>query len=93
MEASVIFVLARLWGLRVGGAAVVLDNMLDVSAEDGEFDPDIQLEHSAESIERLALFGSSWSALWPSTTSAQCESRGRRAAARARTANNATMST
>lgn len=57
MEASIIFVLARLWGLRAGGAAVVLDNMLEVSGESGEFDPDTQLEHSPESIERLALFG------------------------------------
>jgi uridine phosphorylase len=56
-EASIIFVLARLWGLRGGGAVVVLDNMLEVSGETGEFDPDTQLEHSAESMERLALFG------------------------------------
>ena len=32
MEASVIFVLARVWGLRAGGVAVVLDNVLEVSA-------------------------------------------------------------
>jgi uridine phosphorylase len=57
MEASIIFVLARLWGLRAGGAAVVLDNVLEVSGETGEFDPDAQLEHTPESIERLALFG------------------------------------
>ena len=57
MEASVIFVLARLWGLRAGGAAVVLDNVLTVSGDESEFDPDTQLEHSAESIERLALYG------------------------------------
>ena len=57
MEASIVFVLSRLWGLRSGGAAVVLDNMLEVSGETGEFDPDTQLEHSAESVERLALFG------------------------------------
>ena len=28
MEASVIFVLARVWGLRAGGVSVVLDNMM-----------------------------------------------------------------
>ena len=28
-----------------------------LSGETGEFDPDTQFEHSAESIERLALFG------------------------------------
>ena len=33
MEASVIFVLARLWGLRAGGVSVVLDNMLGVSGD------------------------------------------------------------
>jgi uridine phosphorylase len=42
-EASIIFVLARLWGLRGGGAVVVLDNMLEVSGEAGVFEPDRQL--------------------------------------------------
>ena len=36
MEASVIFVLARLWGLRAGGIAVVVDNVLKVSGPSGE---------------------------------------------------------
>jgi hypothetical protein len=40
MEASVIFVLARVWGLRSGGIAVILDNMLEVSRESGIFDPE-----------------------------------------------------
>ena len=44
MEASVIFVLARVWGLRAGGIAVVLDNVLHVSGESGEFDPGAQIE-------------------------------------------------
>lgn len=57
MEASLIFVLARIWGLRAGGVAVVLDNVLNVSTEDGEFDPEEQLEHGADHIERLALLG------------------------------------
>ena len=39
MEASVIFVLARVWGLRAGGISVVLDNVLKVTGNDGNFDP------------------------------------------------------
>jgi uridine phosphorylase len=58
MEASIIFVLARVWGLRAGGIAVVLDNVLDVSGESGEFDPETQFAHGAEAIERLARMGS-----------------------------------
>jgi uridine phosphorylase len=58
MEASVIFVLARIWGLRAGGVAVVLDNVLRVSGESGEFDPQEQFEHGGGEIERLARMGS-----------------------------------
>ena len=57
MEASVIFVLARLWGLRAGGVSVVLDNMLGVSGDSGEFDPGEQLEHGPDHVERLARMG------------------------------------
>lgn len=57
MEASLIFVLARVWGLRAGGAAVVLDNVLSVSGESAEFDPEEQFTHGADLIERLALLG------------------------------------
>jgi uridine phosphorylase len=57
MEASLIFVLARIWGLRSGGAAVVLDNVLGVSGESGEFDPEDQLDHGADHIARLAQLG------------------------------------
>jgi uridine phosphorylase len=58
MEASVIFVLARVWGLRAGGVSVVLDNLLDVSGGAGEFDPETQLEHGADHVEKLARIGS-----------------------------------
>jgi uridine phosphorylase len=58
MEASVIFVLARIWGLRAGGVAVVLDNVLRVSGESGAFDPQDQFEHGGDEIERLARMGS-----------------------------------
>jgi len=58
MEASVIFVLARIWGLRAGGIAVVVDNVLKVSSEAGEFDPEEQFAHGGDEIERLAQMGS-----------------------------------
>ncbi|MGA9160975.1 MAG: nucleoside phosphorylase [Actinomycetota bacterium] len=58
MEASVIFVLARIWGLRAGGVAVVLDNVLRVSGDSGEFDPQEQFDHGGDEIERLARMGS-----------------------------------
>ena len=57
MEASVIFVLARIWGLRAGGIAVVLDNVLKVSGESAAFDPEEQFEHGGEEIEHLARMG------------------------------------
>ena len=58
MEASVIFVLARIWGLRAGGISVVLDNVLEVSGGSGSFDPEAQFEHGGEEIEHLARMGS-----------------------------------
>lgn len=57
MEASVIFVLARVWGLRAGGIAVVLDNVLKVSGAEGRFDPEAQFVHGGDEIERLARMG------------------------------------
>ncbi len=58
MEASVIFVLARVWGLRAGGISVVLDNMLKVSGEDKKFDPQKDVEHDEEHIKKLVIMGS-----------------------------------
>lgn len=55
MEASVMFVLARVWRLRAGGISVVLDNARKVSAKGEEFDPDAQFEHAADYIKRLAI--------------------------------------
>lgn len=57
MEASVIFVLARVWGLRAGGVAVILDNMLEVSGESGVFDPESQFDHGADYIDRVCGVG------------------------------------
>ena len=58
MEASVIFVLARIWGLRAGGIAVVVDNVLKVSGDSGSFDPQEQFQHGGDEISRLARMGS-----------------------------------
>ncbi|SEF18134.1 nucleoside phosphorylase [Jiangella alba] len=54
MEASIVLVLARAWRLRAGGLAVVMDNIRHVSGESGVFDPQSQLDHGQEHIERLA---------------------------------------
>jgi uridine phosphorylase len=50
-------VLARVWGLRAGGMAVVLDNVRRVSGTSGQFEPEKQVEHGPEHIERLARLG------------------------------------
>ena len=57
MEASIIFVLARLWGLRAGGIAVVLDNVCEAAGESGQFDPQEALAHSESYINNLTLAG------------------------------------
>jgi uridine phosphorylase len=57
MEASLIFVLARVWRLRAGGISVVLDNARKVSSSGEEFDPETQFQHRAADIERLARLG------------------------------------
>ena len=58
MEASVIFVLARVWGLRAGGISIVLDNVCEVAGESGQFDPQANLDHSEGHINNLSLAGS-----------------------------------
>ncbi|MBY6195981.1 nucleoside phosphorylase [Vibrio hangzhouensis] len=57
MEASVIFVLARIWGLKAGAISVALDNVLEVTGESGFFDPQGGISHSADHIDKLALMG------------------------------------
>lgn len=57
MEAGVIFVLARVWGLRAGGVSVVIDNVFGSGDESGQFDPERGFAHSRENIERLARMG------------------------------------
>jgi len=58
MEASVIFVLARVWGLRAGGMAVVLDNVVKVAGESGQFDPEAGFAHAREPVELMAKVAS-----------------------------------
>jgi uridine phosphorylase len=57
MEASIVLVLARIWGLRGADLAVVLDDIRTVSGEPGVFDPESQFDHSDEYIARLAELG------------------------------------
>ena len=61
MEASIIFVLARVWGLRAGGISVVLQKTFESQKrahEEGMYDPEKFVDHSIKNIERLALMGS-----------------------------------
>lgn len=57
MEASLMFVLARVWRLRAGGISVVLDNSRKVAAEEKAFDPEEQFQHRKADIERLSQLG------------------------------------
>ncbi|HHV38781.1 MAG TPA: nucleoside phosphorylase, partial [Tepidimicrobium sp.] len=57
MEASIIMVLARLWGLRAGGMAVVLHNVAEVAEDKSAFSPEKDMDYSDDYIERLALAG------------------------------------
>lgn len=57
MEASIILILARVWGLRAGGIAVVLDNVLKVTDEEGRFDPAAEFAHTEENVARLCRMG------------------------------------
>ncbi|NLJ79294.1 MAG: nucleoside phosphorylase [Tissierellia bacterium] len=57
MEASIIMVLARIWGLRAGGMAAVLHNIMGVEKDSDAFDPEVDMDYSANYIERLAIAG------------------------------------
>ncbi len=58
MEASIIFVLARIWGLQAGACAVVLDNVLKVMDEAGGLDPEAGFAHDRERIELMGRVAS-----------------------------------
>jgi len=57
MEASIILVLARAWGLRAGGISVVIDNVLKLTGDDGHFDPQAEFAHTEENVARLCRMG------------------------------------
>jgi uridine phosphorylase len=57
-EAAVILVQAKLWGLRAGGIAVSVINVLKPTEDGGGYDPQKDFDQSSESIKRLALMGS-----------------------------------
>ena len=56
MEAGVLMVLSRIWGLRGGAIALVAD-VAGERDESGAFDPQASFDVSEESIERLARVG------------------------------------
>ncbi|MCD6356542.1 MAG: nucleoside phosphorylase [Anaerolineaceae bacterium] len=58
MEASVIFVLAKIWGLRAGGIATSVINVLNSNTDKDEYDPEKDFDHSVENIKNLSRMGS-----------------------------------
>jgi uridine phosphorylase len=58
MEAAVILVQAKLWGLRAGGMAVSVINLLKSEEEDAVYDPQKDFDQSTENIVRLSQVGS-----------------------------------
>jgi len=58
MEASVILLLAKMWGLRAGGIATSVINVINPASEEGEYDPEKDFDHSTQNIKNLSLMGS-----------------------------------
>ncbi|HET7235626.1 MAG TPA: nucleoside phosphorylase [Actinomycetota bacterium] len=58
MEASVLLVLTRIWGLRGGAIAVVADDVFASTNEAGEIDAEATFDVGASNMERLARVGS-----------------------------------
>lgn len=58
MEASVILLLAKIWGLRAGGIAASVINLMQPAADEGEYDPEKDFDHSTENIINLSRMGS-----------------------------------
>ena len=56
MEASVIMVLARIWGLR-GGAISVVTDAVPPAEQEGVFDPQASFDAGEQNVERLARAG------------------------------------
>lgn len=57
MEASVLMVLARVWGLRGGAISVVADDVFASTNEQGELDAEATFDVGASNMERLARAG------------------------------------
>lgn len=57
MEASVIFVLARAWGLQAGGISVVVDHIFDAGDQEEGFDPEALFDHTGDAVERMTHMG------------------------------------
>ena len=65
MEAGVVLTLARLWGLRAGGMAVSVINMLHAEEAKNEYDPTKDFDTSEDTVTTLARMGSeALCALW-----------------------------
>ncbi len=58
MEAGVVLTLARLWGLRAGGMAVSVINMLHADEAANEYDPTKDFDASEDTVLTLARAGS-----------------------------------
>jgi uridine phosphorylase len=58
MEASVLMVLTRIWGLRGGAIAIVADDVFASTNEAGEIDAEATFDVGASNMERLARVGS-----------------------------------
>jgi uridine phosphorylase len=58
MEAGVVLTLARLWGLRAGGMAVSVINMLHADEAKNEYDPTKDFDTSEDTVTTLARVGS-----------------------------------
>ena len=58
MEAGVVLTLARLWGLRAGGMAVSVINMLHADEAQNEYDPTKDFDTSEDTVTTLARMGS-----------------------------------
>jgi len=58
MEASVILLLAKMWGLRAGGIAASVINVINPSSEADDYDPEKDFDHSTDNIKNLARMGS-----------------------------------
>ncbi len=62
METGIVFVLTKIWGLRAGSMAVVMNNAFNVVNKNKQFDPKASAAKTAENINRLSVLGNE--SLW-----------------------------